>query len=110
MRSSVITISLAVTLAGCAQREFEALTVEFAVPDMMCEEGCAATVTEILSRQPGVTDVRVEFEAKKATVAIEEGRFDPQLALAALVDKGFENSTLKDGTDTKLPTAPPSAE
>jgi copper chaperone CopZ len=72
-------------------------TVGFNVPDMMCEDGCAATVREILARQPGVKDVHVEFEAKRATVAIEEGAFDAQQALAALIDKGFDNSKL--GTD-----------
>jgi copper chaperone CopZ len=69
-------------------------TVEFSVPDMMCEEGCAAAVREILAEQPGVKDVLVDFDAKLATVAIDEGRFDSQSALAELVDKGFMNSTL----------------
>jgi copper chaperone CopZ len=68
--------------------------VEFSVPDMMCEEGCATTVRDILSHHPGVKDVRVDFEAKKATVAIEEDDFDPQQAIAALIDKGFDHSIL----------------
>ena len=70
-------------------------TVEFDLPDMMCEDGCAWTVNDILSKQPGAKDVRVDFEAKTATVAIEAGTFDSQLALAELVDKGFDNSTFK---------------
>ena len=70
-------------------------TVEFTVPDMMCEEGCAAAVKEILSEQPGAKDVRVDFEAKLATVAIEMDKFDSKLAIAELVDKGFANSQLK---------------
>jgi periplasmic mercuric ion binding protein len=70
-------------------------TVEFNLPDMMCEDGCAWTVNDILSKQPGAKDVRVDFEAKTATVAIEEGKFDSQLAIAELVDKGFGNSQLK---------------
>lgn len=69
-------------------------TIEFNLPDMMCEDGCAWTVNDILSKQQGAKDVRVDFEAKTATVAIEEGKFDQQLALAELVDKGFGNSTL----------------
>jgi periplasmic mercuric ion binding protein len=70
-------------------------TVEFNLPDMMCEDGCAWTVNDILSKQPGAKDVRVDFEAKTATVAIEAGTFDSQSALAELVDKGFDNSALK---------------
>jgi copper chaperone CopZ len=81
-------------------------TVEFALPDMMCEDGCAQAVADILERQPGVTEVKVHFEEKTATVAIDEGSFDSQQALAALVDKGFENSTLNSDIEVKLPSAP----
>jgi len=70
-------------------------TVEFSVPDMMCEVGCAAKVREILSEQPGTREVLVDFEAKTATVAIEEGAFDAGAAVAALVDHAFEHSELK---------------
>jgi copper chaperone CopZ len=73
-------------------------TVEFNLPDMMCEDGCAWTVKDILSKQPGAKHVRVDFEAKTATVAVEEGKFDSQLAIAELVDKGFGNSQLKSAT------------
>jgi copper chaperone CopZ len=72
-------------------------TVEFSLPDMMCENGCALAVEEILERQPGAKEVQVDFEGKTATVAIDEGAFDPEQALAALVDKGFDQSALKDG-------------
>jgi copper chaperone CopZ len=71
-------------------------TVEFSVPDMMCEDGCAVAVKQILSKQSGVTGVLVDFDAKTATVAIEEGKFDPQSAIATLVDKGFDHTTLAD--------------
>jgi copper chaperone CopZ len=83
-------------------------TVEFSVPDMMCEEGCAAAVREILAERPGVTDVRVDFAGRTATVAIEDGKFDSQLAIAELVDKGFNNSQLKsDLTGDKSPAGMP---
>jgi copper chaperone CopZ len=69
-------------------------TVEFTMPDMMCEEGCAAAVREILGKQPGAKDVLVDFSDKIATVAVDERQFDSQSALAELVDKGFMNSKL----------------
>jgi copper chaperone CopZ len=69
-------------------------SVEFSLPDMMCEDGCAQAVEEILAGQPGAKEVRVDFEGKTATVAIEAGVFDSQQALAALIDKGFDNSKL----------------
>jgi copper chaperone CopZ len=70
-------------------------TVEFNVPDMMCPEGCGEKTKEILSEQPGAKEVVINFEAKTATVAIEDGKFDKDAAIAALVDHGFEHSTLK---------------
>jgi copper chaperone CopZ len=70
-------------------------TVEFAVPDMMCQEGCGVAVEGILSKQPGAKDVLIDFERKTAKVAVEEGKFDADKALAALVDKQFLNSSVK---------------
>jgi copper chaperone CopZ len=70
-------------------------TVEFSAPDMMCPESCAVKVKEILSEQPGAKEVVVDFDSKTATVAVEEGKFDADAAIAALVDHGFDHSTLK---------------
>jgi copper chaperone CopZ len=70
-------------------------TVAFSVPDMMCPEGCGVKTKQILAEQGGVKDVFVDFETKTATVAIEEGKFDSDAAIAALVDHGFDHSTLK---------------
>jgi copper chaperone CopZ len=87
------TTTVAFNVAG-------APTVEFNVPDMMCPEGCGEKTKEILSEQPGAKEVVINFEAKTATVAIEDGKFDQDAAIAALVDHGFEHSTLKsDDTD-----------
>jgi copper chaperone CopZ len=104
-------------MAGCAEHKGESPptdsmsaasfnasaspTVAFSVPDMICPEGCAVAVKELLARQPGVKEVFVDFDAKTATVAIEEGQFNAERALAALVDKQFDNSTLKSGTSTQ---------
>ncbi len=71
-------------------------TIVFNAPDMMCPEGCGAKVKEILSGQPGAKEVLVNFDAKTATVAIDKGaKFDSDAAVAALVDHGFKNSSLK---------------
>jgi copper chaperone CopZ len=70
-------------------------TVEFDVPDMMCEESCAAKVRELLGEQAGVKEVVVDFPAKTAIVAIEEEKFNADAAIAVLVDHGFELSKQK---------------
>lgn len=71
--------------------------VTFSVPDMMCEQSCVPTVRETLASQPGAKEVKVELETKTATVAVDDEKFDPQAAVAALVDLQF--------TETKLVTA-----
>ena len=72
-------------------------------------EGCGAKVKEILSGQPGAKEVVVNFDAKTATVAIDkDAKFDSNAAVAALVDHGFKNSSVKsdksaDGQPTTSP-------
>jgi copper chaperone CopZ len=112
MTIRLTTLTLMVALSGCVESLYESDTVsrksatptafnasgapvvEFNLPDMMCEDGCARAVKDILEKQLGVRDVQVDFEAKTATVAIEEGTFSSERTLAELVDKGFDNSKL----------------
>jgi copper chaperone CopZ len=112
-------IALAVLISGCTKQARDmsataaesvtavafnaagAPTVEFSVPDMMCPDSCAVKTKEILAEQPGAKDVYVDFEAKTATVVVVEGKFDAEQALAALVDHGFDQSTLKGGAVAK---------
>lgn len=70
-------------------------TIEFSVPDMMCPTSCVAKTKEILSQQPGAKEVRVDFDTKTAIVAVESGDFNAEQAIAALVDHGFDHSTVK---------------
>lgn len=91
----VVAIPVAFNAAG-------APTVEFNAPDMMCPEGCGEKVKEILSKQPGAKEVVVDFDSKTATVAVEMDRdFDDAAALAALVDHGFKNSSIKSADAAK---------
>ena len=76
-------------------------TVEFSVPDMMCEHSCVPTVRETLAAQPGVKDVKVELESKTATVAVDKDAFDADAAVAALVDLQFTETKLTHPTDGK---------
>jgi copper chaperone CopZ len=116
---SILVVFAIGLVSGCGEREREvekatidsvtsttfnaaaAPTIEFSVPDMMCPEGCGVAVKGILAKQPGAKDVFVDFDAKTVTVAIEDGKFDSDRALAALVDKQFMNSSLKDGVAAK---------
>ena len=69
-------------------------TTEMHVPDMMCQYSCAAKVKEVLTAQTGVKDVKIDFESKKAIVAVDQSLFDGEAAVAALVDYQFSNTRL----------------
>ena len=69
-------------------------SVQFKVPDMMCEESCAKAVHDTLAAQPGAKEVVVDFPNRLATVTVDEAEFDSQAALAALLDKQFTSTTL----------------
>jgi copper chaperone CopZ len=121
----IAAATLLAALSGCAQRGGEstasvpatavafnvdgAPTVEFNVPDMMCPTSCVAKTREILSQQPGAKDVLVDFETKTAIVAVEAGKFDADQAIAALVDHGFDHSTLKTDSNQSAVTPEQSA-
>ena len=74
-------------------------TAELKVPDMMCQYSCTATVKEVLTAQTGVKDVKIDFDEKKAIVAVDEAKFDGEAAVAALVDKQFSNTKLLSAAD-----------
>ena len=67
-------------------------TVAISVPEMMCEKSCVVQVKKALTEQPGVKEVMVNFEEKLATVAVNQEVFDPQAAIATLVDYQFTSS------------------
>jgi copper chaperone CopZ len=112
------------TLIGCAESTRESAasaveatptafnvagdpTIEFNAPDMMCPEGCGEKVKEILSERPGAKEVVVNFEEKTATVAVDADKFDADAAIAALVDYGFDHSTLKTADLKAAPATEP---
>jgi copper chaperone CopZ len=82
-----LVVLLAVT--GCTTE------VVLSVPDMMCEESCAVKVREVLSEQPGVKRVKVDFPNRTATLAVRQSSFNVDRAIAALVDHGFDEARLK---------------
>jgi len=82
-------------------------TVEFSVPDMVCEFSCVPEVRETLAKQPGVKDVKVVLDTHTATVAVDKDKFDADKAIAALVDLKFTNTKLlKAAANAKSDAAP----
>ena len=120
----LLVVMMAAAIVGCSEQPMKmsdatpqavkpvvfniagAPTVEFNAPDMMCPEGCGEKVKEILSEQPGAKEVMIDFDAKVAKVAVaDDSKFDKDAAVAALVDHGFKNSTVKSEADVAKPEA-----
>ncbi len=70
-------------------------TVTFEVPDMMCEYSCVDAVKTALGKQPGVKQVKVDFETRQATVVVDQTTFNGEAAVAILVDYQFTNSKMQ---------------
>ena len=48
-----------------------------------------------LADVPGVAQVSVDFDSKTATCDVDTDQFDGQVAIKALADAGFSDSSLK---------------
>lgn len=70
-------------------------TVTLAVSKMTCA-ACPITVKKALSRVPGVTEVSVSFEKKRATVVFDDTQTTVAALTRATADVGFP-STLQTG-------------
>lgn len=123
MKYAYLFLTFAVMLVGCADTQTSTPvvtettaaafnvagdpTVQFEVPDMMCEESCAAAVKETLAAQPGAKEVVVDFPKRLATVAVDEEKFDSDVALAALLDKQFSKAKLVAAPEKPIEPAAP---
>lgn len=109
-RSATVDASLPEADLEVTEIAFNAVgapTIDISVPGMMCPHGCAPKVHEALAGQPGVLDVKVVYETKTATVAVEEGAFDANAAIAILEDEyGFTGSSLVETTAKPESAAP----
>jgi copper chaperone CopZ len=101
----VLLLAFVVGIAGCVDTKVTTNdTVQFSVPDMMCEESCGKAVHDTLAAQPGAVEVSVDFPQRLVTVAVEKEKFDSQAALAALLDKQFSKARLV-GAEEPVPPA-----
>jgi mercuric ion binding protein len=75
-------------LAGTPQ------TVTLDVKNMTCA-ACPITVKKALEQVPGVSDVKVDFAHKTATVQLESGKADVAILTKATTDAGFPSTARK---------------
>jgi mercuric reductase len=65
--------------------------VSLSVTNMMCEQGCASHVKDLLASAPGVNSAEVDFAKKSATLEVGTG-FDESKTLAMLEKAGYPSS------------------
>jgi mercuric ion binding protein len=69
-------------------------TVTLNVQNMTCA-ACPITVKKALERVPGVSDVKIDFEHKTATVHLDADKADIALLTKATADAGFPSTVGK---------------
>ncbi len=82
---TVLTLWPLATLPGNPQ------TVTLSVTNMSCPV-CPITVTKALEQLPGVTDAKVDFDTKTATVTYDPDKADADALIKATTDAGFPSS------------------
>lgn len=91
MRISTFIVS--VLLSGSAfAGTAETLTLN--VQNMSCA-GCPITVKKALERVPGVSEVKIDFEHKTATVHLDTDKANVAMLTKATADAGFPSTVRK---------------
>ncbi len=87
------TFISALLLAGAAYAS-PPKTVTLNVQNMTCP-ACPITVKKALEQVPGVSDVKIDFEHKSATVHLDMDRANIALLAKATADAGFPSTVGK---------------
>lgn len=91
MRPSCFIAALLLTgsaLAGTSK------TLTLDVQNMSCA-ACPITVKKALEKVPGVSDVRIDFEHKTATVHLDIAKAKVEMLTKATTDAGFPSTVRK---------------
>ncbi len=89
----VSTLVAALLLSGSAIAATPvALTLD--VQNMTCAT-CPITVKMALKQVPGVSDVKIDFEKKTATVQLDKDKADIAMLTKATADAGFPSTLRK---------------
>jgi len=66
-------------------------TVTLSVPTMYCEV-CPITVKKALSKVPGVSEAKVDFKTRQATVTFDDAKTSVQALTRATKDAGYPST------------------
>lgn len=85
MHKTLIAVLLALPVAAFAAGP---QTVVLDVQKMTCAL-CSVTVKKALEKVPGVTDAKIDYEHKTATVKFDSEKASPAVLVKATTDAGF---------------------
>lgn len=89
----ISTLIAALLLSGSAfAGTSETLTLN--VQNMTCA-ACPITVKKALEQVPGVSDVKIDFEHKTATVHVDTDKTNVSMVTKATADAGFPSTVRK---------------
>lgn len=91
MRLSTLTTALLLSGSAFAGSS-ETLTLD--VQNMSCA-ACPITVKKALEKVPGVSDVKIDFEHKTATVRLDTAKANVSMLTKATADAGFPSTVRK---------------
>lgn len=69
-------------------------TITLNVQNMTCA-ACPITVKKALEQVPGVSDVKIDYQRKTATVNLDRDKADTALLIRAATDAGFPSTVKK---------------
>ena len=85
MRNTVISVLLALPVAALAGNP---QVVVLDVQKMTCSL-CSVTVQKALEKVPGVSDTKIDYDKKTATVKFDPERVTPAILMKATTEAGF---------------------
>lgn len=89
MRQLVAGLLFALVLPAFADGAAQSITLD--VQNMTCAS-CPITVRQVLKRQPGVEDAKVDLRSHSAEVKFDPARARPEQLAKALSEAGFPTS------------------
>jgi mercuric ion binding protein len=87
MRNTVIAVLFALPVAALAG---DPQTVVLHVQKMTCSL-CSVTVQKALEKVPGVTDAKIDYDKKTATVKFDPEKVTPAALMKATTEAGFSS-------------------
>ena len=91
MRHLIAGLALALPLAALAATP---KTAVLDVQNMSCGV-CPITVRQALQKVPGVTEAKIDFDKKTATVTFDADKCDSAVLVKATTDAGFPSTARK---------------